>query len=116
MPRTRATIDSRLLSLAAAIALCALIDTTRGQSPSSPVNQDTISEDQVRDEMRAATESTALPADVQQKAIDVYKQALGELTLAENWQTKANEFRQARASAGKDLDATKLQLSRPPVE
>ncbi|HEX3870847.1 MAG TPA: hypothetical protein VHV77_10450, partial [Pirellulales bacterium] len=111
MRRDSHTIRSHLIR-AALLALCVNGQLLRAQTTVATPDQDTITADQVRDEMRAVTDSTTLPADVQPKAVELYKQALAELEVAETSRAKANEFRASRARAPDDLDDVKAQLER----
>ncbi|HWB00197.1 MAG TPA: hypothetical protein VG713_17005, partial [Pirellulales bacterium] len=71
-------------------------------APAKP--PEALSQADVQSELRALSESTNLAPELQQKAAALYNQALNELSLAENWQTKEAAFREERAAAPKELE------------
>ncbi len=80
--------------------------------PAKPVKT-TISTDELQTEMKRVDELPGLTAEMRQKVMDVYKQALDELRLADDWTGKATSFKAARESAPRELDEVKAQLNAP---
>ncbi len=104
------------LSVTAAVAFAALCAASHAQNIVATPNQDVIAEDQVREEMRALTETSTAPADVIQKATELYKQAIAELQQADSARGKADGYRAARSQDPKELDDLKAQLARTSAE
>jgi potassium efflux system protein len=73
----------------------------------------TITADEVKSSLAQLDQSADIPADVKAKAAELYKQALEELRIANDWSTKTANFKASRQSAPKELEDLKTQLSRP---
>lgn len=76
----------------------------------------TISTDELAAEMKRVDETPNLTPEIKQKALDLYKQALDELRLADDWAAKGASFKAARENAPQELDEVKAQLNAPSTE
>ncbi len=66
--------------------------------------------------MNQAQQDANLPADVKAKVVDLYKQALDELHMADEWAAKGNAYKKAADEAPRTLDQIKSQLDDPAAD
>ena len=72
--------------------------------------------DDLQSALSQAQQDTSLPADVKAKVVDLYKQALDELHMADEWAAKGNGYKKAADDAPHALDDIKAQLDQQAAE
>jgi potassium efflux system protein len=105
---------SRLLAaLGAALVMVSVASAAAPMALPLVAAPQTITTDEVKASLAQLEQAADVPAEVKAKAAELYKQALEELRIADDWATKSANFKASRQSAPKELEDLKTQLSRP---